>query len=157
TDANGNPLAFEAIWAITPGNGGMAGDKNALYFFAGINAEKDGLFGSIRFKSSGGSSPSAGLFVPPDGSGSGGSGSPPAAALFGGISGGGDTSTSALSGSSGAMAVSPALPSDANLVNALMASTPTINPNAPPPQPVTDSGSQVASQPTGGAAADHVF
>src|SRR5262249_5183202 len=56
TDANGNPLAFEGLWAIAFGNGGNGGDPNALYFTAGINRNgpnsfgaADGLFGSIRF------------------------------------------------------------------------------------------------------------
>jgi uncharacterized protein (TIGR03118 family) len=55
TDADGNPLKFEGLWAITFGNGGNGGDPNALYFDAGINrtgpnsfGAADGLFGSIR-------------------------------------------------------------------------------------------------------------
>jgi uncharacterized protein (TIGR03118 family) len=48
TDANGLPLAFERLWTLTFGNG-VTGGKDVLFFTAGINAEKDGLFGSIRF------------------------------------------------------------------------------------------------------------
>jgi uncharacterized protein (TIGR03118 family) len=55
TDANGKPIAIEGLWAIAFGNGGSAGDTNALYFAAGINrtgpgsfGAADGLFGSIR-------------------------------------------------------------------------------------------------------------
>jgi uncharacterized protein (TIGR03118 family) len=55
TEANGNPLAIEGLWAIAFGNGGSGGDTNALYFAAGMNrtgpnsfGAADGLFGSIR-------------------------------------------------------------------------------------------------------------
>jgi uncharacterized protein (TIGR03118 family) len=61
TDADGNPIAIEGLWALAFGNGGNAGDTNALYFTAGINrtgagsvGAMDGLFGSIRFLPSGG-------------------------------------------------------------------------------------------------------
>jgi uncharacterized protein (TIGR03118 family) len=47
TDAGGNPLVFERLWALTFGNG-VTGGSNVLFFTAGINAEQDGLFGSIR-------------------------------------------------------------------------------------------------------------
>jgi uncharacterized protein (TIGR03118 family) len=53
TDASGNPLAFEGLWALAFGNGVNGGDRNALYFTAGINAEQNGLFGSIRAVSPG--------------------------------------------------------------------------------------------------------
>jgi uncharacterized protein (TIGR03118 family) len=48
TDANGNVIRNQALWDITFGNGGNGGDPNTLYFAAGINAEADGLFGSIQ-------------------------------------------------------------------------------------------------------------
>jgi uncharacterized protein (TIGR03118 family) len=55
SDADGNPLAVEGLWALAFGNGGSAGDPDALYFFAGINRNgpgslgaHDGLFGSVR-------------------------------------------------------------------------------------------------------------
>jgi uncharacterized protein (TIGR03118 family) len=58
TDADGNPLAFEGLWYLTFGNGGMGGDPNTLYFTAGLNrvgagsfGAMDGLFGSIRLDS----------------------------------------------------------------------------------------------------------
>src|SRR5262249_60984397 len=61
TDANGQPLAIEGLWAQAFGNGGNAGDPNALYFAAGINrtgpgsfGAADGLFGSIRVLTTGG-------------------------------------------------------------------------------------------------------
>jgi uncharacterized protein (TIGR03118 family) len=48
TDANGNPILNQALWTIRFGIGGNNGDPNALYFLAGINGEKDGLFGEIQ-------------------------------------------------------------------------------------------------------------
>src|SRR5262249_20922969 len=47
-DVNGTPLAFERLRALTFGNGQVAGDANTLYFTAGIDGQKDGLFGSLR-------------------------------------------------------------------------------------------------------------
>jgi uncharacterized protein (TIGR03118 family) len=47
TDASGNPIRNQALWYIGFGNGGNGGDPNTLYFAAGINQEKDGLFGSL--------------------------------------------------------------------------------------------------------------
>lgn len=47
TDPAGTPLAYERLWALAFGNGATGG-KNVLFFTAGINAEQDGLFGSIR-------------------------------------------------------------------------------------------------------------
>lgn len=45
-DASGNPIANSGLWEILFGSNGV-GDPNTLYFAAGINSEKDGLFGSI--------------------------------------------------------------------------------------------------------------
>jgi uncharacterized protein (TIGR03118 family) len=45
-NASGNPIANSGLWEIVFGANG-AGDPNTLYFAAGINSEKDGLFGSI--------------------------------------------------------------------------------------------------------------
>lgn len=44
------PLIVEKVWALLFGNGESLGDANALYFAAGPNEEKDGVFGAIRFK-----------------------------------------------------------------------------------------------------------
>lgn len=33
------------MWALTVGNGGLAGDPDKLYFAAGIGDEEHGLFG----------------------------------------------------------------------------------------------------------------
>jgi uncharacterized protein (TIGR03118 family) len=56
TDANGNAIAIEGLWGIIVGNGGSGGDRNALYFAAGIHRNMpnsfgaaDGLFGALRF------------------------------------------------------------------------------------------------------------
>ncbi|MGA3032205.1 MAG: TIGR03118 family protein [Terracidiphilus sp.] len=51
-DASGNPIANSGLWEIIFGSSGV-GDPNTLYFAAGINGEKDGLFGSIAVASSG--------------------------------------------------------------------------------------------------------
>ncbi len=59
TDATGSPLAFERLWALAFGNGGNGGDRNTLYFVAGINNEMNGLFGSIRFGTSSPAAPSS--------------------------------------------------------------------------------------------------
>jgi len=47
-DESGKPIAIDGLWGITFGNGGSGGDKNALYFAAGIQDETHGLFGSLR-------------------------------------------------------------------------------------------------------------
>jgi uncharacterized protein (TIGR03118 family) len=54
TDATGAPIANPGLWEIVFGTGSTttgtpatAGDPNTLYFAAGINNEKGGLFGSI--------------------------------------------------------------------------------------------------------------
>jgi uncharacterized protein (TIGR03118 family) len=44
---NGQPLTIDGLWALTPGNGGAAGDPNALYFSSGPVSETHGLFGAI--------------------------------------------------------------------------------------------------------------
>jgi uncharacterized protein (TIGR03118 family) len=51
SDANGEPIVIDGLWAITFGNGGNGGDRNALYFAAGPEDETHGLFGSLRFVS----------------------------------------------------------------------------------------------------------
>jgi uncharacterized protein (TIGR03118 family) len=44
---DGNPLEIDGLWALMNGNGGNGGDPNKVYFTAGLNGEKDGLFGSL--------------------------------------------------------------------------------------------------------------
>jgi uncharacterized protein (TIGR03118 family) len=47
TDANGDPIAIDGLWALVPGNGGAGGDAGAVYFSAGPQGETHGLFGAI--------------------------------------------------------------------------------------------------------------
>jgi uncharacterized protein (TIGR03118 family) len=46
---NGNDMAVDGLWALQFGNGNAAGSKDTLYFTAGPNDERHGLFGSIEF------------------------------------------------------------------------------------------------------------
>jgi uncharacterized protein (TIGR03118 family) len=46
-DASNKPITIDGLWSLTFGNGGSGGNANTLYFAAGPNGEKDGLFGSI--------------------------------------------------------------------------------------------------------------
>ena len=45
--SDGKPIAIQDLWALTPGNGGSAGDPNTIYFTAGLQDEQHGLFGSL--------------------------------------------------------------------------------------------------------------
>lgn len=45
--ADGNPLAIDGLWAISPGNDGLAGSSQFLYFTAGPDDESHGLFGVL--------------------------------------------------------------------------------------------------------------
>jgi uncharacterized protein (TIGR03118 family) len=45
--SDGAPLSIDGLWALTPGNGGSAGDPNTIYFSAGPVSETHGLFGAI--------------------------------------------------------------------------------------------------------------
>ncbi len=47
-DAKGKPAVVEKIWGILFGNGESLGDKDALYFAAGPDDEKAGIFGVLR-------------------------------------------------------------------------------------------------------------
>jgi uncharacterized protein (TIGR03118 family) len=47
-DASGQVLKIPGLWGLQFGNGASLGDSNALYFAAGPEDEKDGLFGSLR-------------------------------------------------------------------------------------------------------------
>jgi uncharacterized protein (TIGR03118 family) len=46
-DQNGNPIAIDGLWGIAFGNGGLAGDRNELFFTAGPGDEAHGLFGKV--------------------------------------------------------------------------------------------------------------
>jgi hypothetical protein len=50
-DSAGKPISNTGLWEIVFGTGSV-GDANTLYFAAGINGEKDGLFGSIAVATS---------------------------------------------------------------------------------------------------------
>src|SRR5262249_8898846 len=70
----GDPLVNTGLWGLTFGNGGNGGDPRTLYFAAGINDERDGLFGSIRAVPEPGSmallavgAASLGILIPPPG------------------------------------------------------------------------------------------
>lgn len=47
-DTKGKSLKIDKIWGILFGNGESLGDNNTLYFTAGPDDEKDGVFGSLR-------------------------------------------------------------------------------------------------------------
>jgi uncharacterized protein (TIGR03118 family) len=48
TDSQGQPLVIDGLWGLSFGNGHLAGPWNTLYFSAGIDHLKHGLFGAIR-------------------------------------------------------------------------------------------------------------
>jgi uncharacterized protein (TIGR03118 family) len=50
-DSQGNAIEIDGLWGLTFGNGGNGGDKNDLYFTAGIQHETHGLFGEIAASS----------------------------------------------------------------------------------------------------------
>jgi uncharacterized protein (TIGR03118 family) len=47
-DELGSPIIIPGLWAISFGNGVGGGDTTALYFTAGYDGERHGLFGSLR-------------------------------------------------------------------------------------------------------------
>lgn len=47
-DESGAPIVIDELWALTFGNGKAGGDSNTLFFAAGIDEEKHGLFGSLQ-------------------------------------------------------------------------------------------------------------
>lgn len=44
----GNPIVIEGLWGLGFGNGALAGERDTLFFAAGIGDEEHGLFGSIE-------------------------------------------------------------------------------------------------------------
>ncbi len=44
---NGHPITINGLWGLGFGNGATAGPVNTLFFAAGLNDEKDGLFGTL--------------------------------------------------------------------------------------------------------------
>ncbi|MFB7724367.1 MULTISPECIES: TIGR03118 family protein [unclassified Nocardia] len=49
-NTSGAPIEIPGLWALMFGNGESLGDSDALYFTAGPEDEKDGLFGSLRLQ-----------------------------------------------------------------------------------------------------------
>ena len=47
-DANGMALHLDGLWGIAFGNGVASQPTNALFYAAGPNGEKDGVYGMIR-------------------------------------------------------------------------------------------------------------
>jgi len=43
------PVVIDGLWALSFGNGSLAGPTNTLFFTSGPNSEADGLFGRIDF------------------------------------------------------------------------------------------------------------
>jgi len=52
-NGKGTAIQIDGLWALVFGNGGMGGDTDKLYFTAGIEGEKHGLFGQIRARQPG--------------------------------------------------------------------------------------------------------
>jgi uncharacterized protein (TIGR03118 family) len=48
TNTLGQEILIDGLWTLTVGNGTAGGDSSAIYFTAGPNGEKHGLFGSPR-------------------------------------------------------------------------------------------------------------
>ena len=44
---DGKPITIGDLWELIPGNGGSAGDPNAIFVTAGVKNEAHGLFGSL--------------------------------------------------------------------------------------------------------------
>jgi uncharacterized protein (TIGR03118 family) len=46
-DGNGKAIIIDGLWDLGVGNGGNGGSVNNVFFTAGMNGEKDGLFGEL--------------------------------------------------------------------------------------------------------------
>ncbi len=46
-DSAGKPIKIDGLWGLQFGNGGSGGDRDALYFSAGISGQTHGLFGCL--------------------------------------------------------------------------------------------------------------
>ncbi len=46
-NSKGQVILIDGLWSLRVGNGGAGGASNTIYFTAGPNGEKDGLFGSL--------------------------------------------------------------------------------------------------------------
>jgi len=58
--ASGQALVIPGLWALVFGNGALNAPANALYYTAGPNNQKDGVFGRITYASAAASSSSGG-------------------------------------------------------------------------------------------------
>src|SRR5260370_40247886 len=47
TNSLGQVIVIDGLWTLRVGNGGAGGNADKIYFTAGPNGEKDGLFGSL--------------------------------------------------------------------------------------------------------------
>ena len=47
SDPQTGPITIDGLWGLKFGNNGAAGSAGVLFFTAGINDEKDGLFGTL--------------------------------------------------------------------------------------------------------------
>src|SRR5262249_55758326 len=47
TNSLGDEILIDGLWTLTVGNGAIGGDEGTIYFTAGPNGEKDGLFGNL--------------------------------------------------------------------------------------------------------------
>lgn len=47
-DVNNKVISIDGLWALTFGNGGSTGPRNALFFTAGLDDEAHGLFGVFK-------------------------------------------------------------------------------------------------------------
>src|SRR5262249_36207314 len=47
TNTLGQSILIDGLWSLSVGNGTNAGNAGTIYFTAGPNREKDGLFGSL--------------------------------------------------------------------------------------------------------------
>jgi uncharacterized protein (TIGR03118 family) len=48
-DASGAEFFSDGLWGLIPGDGGISGSPNTIFFTAGPNQEMDGLFGSLNY------------------------------------------------------------------------------------------------------------
>jgi hypothetical protein len=46
-NSKGQGILIDGLWSLRVGNGRAGGEPNTVYFTAGPNREKDGLFGSL--------------------------------------------------------------------------------------------------------------
>ena len=46
-DKSGNLIAISGLWALSFGSAGASGPADTLYFSAGPNGEKNGIFGAV--------------------------------------------------------------------------------------------------------------